>query len=128
MFILEAVIFRVPIPDSADAILIMPNQNFFWSTFNFVNLYRHAKWSCFIHLFPRNSWFGNPAIWLEESILAYNPGQKVVNKFTKLRKIGFCVEFFTADFLQVFNENLKIWLLDVWLSTHYQTQAFQGFS
>ena len=128
MFILEVVIFRVPIPDSADAILTMPNQNFFDQHLIFVNLHRHAKWSCFIHLFPRNSWFGNPAIRLEERILAYNPGQKFVNKFTKLRKIGFCVEFLTADFLQVFNENVKIWLLGVWLSTRYQTQAFQGFS
>ena len=40
----------------------------------------------------------------------HNPGQRVVNKFTKLSKIDFCIECFRADFLRVFNENVKIWL------------------
>ena len=36
--------------------------------------------------------------------LRYNLGQKVGDKFTKLSKIGFSVECFTADFLQFFNK------------------------
>ena len=31
-------------------------------------------------------------------LLAHNHGQRVVNKFTKLSKIGFCMECFTAEF------------------------------
>ena len=38
----------------------------------------------------------------------YNPGQKVVNKFTKLSEINFCMKCFTAAFLKVFNGNVKI--------------------
>ena len=35
---------------------------------------------------------------------SYNLGQKVGDKFTKLNKIGFSMECFTADFLQFFTE------------------------
>ena len=38
------------------------------------------------------------------------------------------MECFTADFLRVFNENVKVWLLGVRLDTGQQIQAFQGFS
>ena len=58
----------------------------------------------------------------------YNLGQKVVNKFTELGKIDFCMECFTVDTLRVFNENVKIWLLGVSLDTLHKIQAFQGFS
>ena len=34
----------------------------------------------------------------------HNLGQKVGDKFTKLGKIGFSMEYFTADFLQFFNK------------------------
>ena len=34
----------------------------------------------------------------------YNLGQKVEDKFTKLSKIGFSTECFTADFLQFFTK------------------------
>ena len=34
----------------------------------------------------------------------YNLGQKVGDKFTKLSKIGFSMEWFTADFLQFFTK------------------------
>ena len=50
----------------------------------------------------------------------YNPGQRVVNKFTKLSKLDFCMECFTADFLRVFNKNVKIWPLGVRLGTRHQ--------
>ena len=38
------------------------------------------------------------------------------------------MECFTADFLRVLNEHVKIWLLGVRLGTHHQIQAFQEFS
>ena len=36
---------------------------------------------------------------------SYNLGQKVVDKFTKLSKTGFSIEYFTADILRFFPEN-----------------------
>ena len=57
-----------------------------------------------------------------------NAGQKVVNKFLKLGKKGFCIECFTAEFLRVFNKNVKSWLLGVRLGTCYHIEAFQEFS
>ena len=66
-----------------------------------------------------------------------NPGQKVVHKFTKLRKIGFCMKMIfhelrflygTADFLRDFDKTIKIWHLGVNLGTRHQDQAFQRFS
>ena len=49
---------------------------------------------------------------IEESLeLNYNLGQKVGDKFTKLSKIGFSMECFTADFLPFFTrkrENLAL--------------------
>ena len=38
------------------------------------------------------------------------------------------IEYFTADFLQDFAENVISWLLGGRLSTCHQIQAFQGFS
>ena len=35
-------------------------------------------------------------------------GTKVVDKFAKLGKIGFSMEFFTADFLQLFTNHLLV--------------------
>ena len=40
----------------------------------------------------------------------YNYGQKVVDKFTKLSKIGFSMGCFAADFLWLASENFKNWL------------------
>ena len=57
----------------------------------------------------------------------YNLGQKVGDKLTKLSEIGFSMEWFTADFLQFFTKNVKIWLLVGRLGTRHQIQAFQGF-
>ena len=37
----------------------------------------------------------------------YNLGQKVGDKFTKLRKIGFSMECFTADFLHFLTETFQ---------------------
>ena len=36
--------------------------------------------------------------------MKYNPGQKVGDKFTKLNKMGFSIECFSADFLQFFSK------------------------
>ena len=58
----------------------------------------------------------------------YSPGQKVVNKFTKLSQIGFCMESFTAGFLRVFHKSVKYLLLGVRLGTRPQVQAFQEHS
>ena len=35
-------------------------------------------------------------------------GTKVVDQFAKLGKIGFSMEFFTADFLQLFTNHLLV--------------------
>ena len=58
----------------------------------------------------------------------YNLGQKVVDKLTKLSKIDFSMECFTADFLQDFTKIVKAWLLRGRLSTCHQFQSLQGFS
>ena len=61
-------------------------------------------------------------------IITYNLGQKIVDKFTKLSKISFLIEWYTADFSRIFSTNVKICLLDGRLGTCHQIQAFQGFS
>ena len=38
------------------------------------------------------------------------------------------MECFTADFLQVFNKNVKTWLLGVQVGTGHQIQAFKELS
>ena len=50
------------------------------------NVYRNVKFTTLLEIFI-------PA-------LVYNLGQKVGDKFTKLSKIGFSMEFFTTDILQ----------------------------
>ena len=47
----------------------------------------------------------------------YNHGQNVVDKFTKLSKIGFFVERFTAHFSKFSSKTVKICLLGSWLGT-----------
>ena len=42
--------------------------------------------------------------WRFLAVLDYNLGQKVGDKFTKLSKIRFSMECFTADFLQFFTK------------------------
>ena len=59
---------------------------------------------------------------------ALSLGKKVVDKFTKLCKIGFSMECFQADFLEFFTKNVKFWLLGGQPYTHHQTQVFQEFS
>ena len=58
-------------------------------------------------------------------MLLCNLGKKIVDKFGKLSKIGFSVEYLTADFSQF---SMKICLLDCGLGNYYQLQAFHGFS
>ena len=38
------------------------------------------------------------------------------------------MECFTTGFSRVFNKNVKIWHLGVWLGTRHQIQAFQELS
>ena len=59
---------------------------------NIVEL-RHHKVSCFHQILS-----------FKELENAYNLGQKVGDKFTKLSKIGFSMECFAADFLQFFTK------------------------
>ena len=40
----------------------------------------------------------------------YNSGQKVVDKFTILSKIGFSMECFAGDFIWLKSESFKNWL------------------
>ena len=58
----------------------------------------------------------------------YSLGQGVRDKFTKLSKIDFSMDCFTADFLRLFTESVKIWLFGGRLGTRHQIQAFQGLS
>ena len=54
--------------------------------------------------------------------------KRVVDKFTKLIKIGVLwniLRLISSDFLQ---KNLKSWLLSGQLGTRHQIQAFEGFS
>ena len=57
----------------------------------------------------------------------YNLGQEVVNKLTKLSKIGFSMESFKADFLKFFSESVNTWLMGDRLGTRHQIQVLQGF-
>ena len=63
----------------------------------------------------------------------YNLGKKAVDKFTKLSKIDFYMEFATADFLRLFTgkrQNLAFGLPVgslFWLLGGHQMQVFQGF-
>ena len=50
--------------------------------------------------------------------------KKIVNKFTKLSKIGFSMERFKVDVLQCSSTNVKIYLLGGWLGALHQTEAF----
>ena len=67
----DTINFRVQWPDCPRLFLTMPNQEYFWPTFNFCEFVSTCK-KCgyFIDLFWRNSWFENLAIWLVASILA----------------------------------------------------------
>ena len=58
---------------------------------------------------------------------AYTLGQKVVDKSTRLREIGFPMECFTG-FFQFLPKNIKIWLLGGWVGARYQSKVFWGFS
>ena len=60
--------------------------------------------------------------------LSCSLGQKIADKFTKLNKTCFSMEYFTTGFSRIFNTNIKICLLGGWLGTRHQIQAFQGFS
>ena len=56
------------------------------------------------------------------------PGQswtKIVDNFTKLSKICFYMECFTANFWKFFSTYAKSYLSDGRLGTPYQIQAFQ---
>ena len=52
-----------------------------------------------------------------------NLGQKVVDKFMKLSKIGFLWNILQLIFCDFLSKNFKIWLLSSRLSTRHQIQA-----
>ena len=56
---------------------------------------------------------------------AYNLGQNIVDKFTKLSIIGLSMECTTADFLQFSSTDVKICYFRGRQSTCCQFQAFQ---
>ena len=56
-----------------------------------------------------------------------NFGQKVGDKLTKLSKIGFSMECFTAGFLRFFTKTSQNLAFVGRLGTRHQIQAFQGF-
>ena len=62
------------------------------------------------------------------TLFRYNLGQNVGDKLTKLSKIGFPMECFTADFLRFFTKKRQNLALGWWLGTRHQIQVFQWFS
>ena len=70
--------------------------------------------------------FGDIKLWDK----AYNLGEDIVNKFTKLSTISsvFHRRFFIADFSQCSGASVEICLLVRQLGTPLYFQAFQGFS
>ena len=58
----------------------------------------------------------------------YSLGQNVLDKLTKLNKMGFYRECFVAHFLQFSFTSSKIFLLRGELGACLQFQAFQGFA
>ena len=52
----------------------------------------------------------------------------VVNKSTKLSKVGVSLQCFTADFSQFSSTTIEMWLLTGRLGPCHQFKAFQGFS
>ena len=53
--------------------------------------------------------------------------KNIVDRFTKLSKIGVYLECFTAEFLLFSSTIVEIWLLSGRLGTCHQFQAFQRF-
>ena len=49
------------------------------------------------------------------AILIYNLGQHITNKFRKLFRKDFAMEYFTADFLQFSRAKVKCCILSGWL-------------
>ena len=54
-----------------------------------------------------------------ENVSSENHGQKILDKVTKLSKIGFSMKCFTASFSQFCSTNFKICLMDGPLGTRY---------
>ena len=86
----DTVNFKVLRPDWPHLFLTMPDQKDFRSTFNFCEFVSTCKiLGCFIHLYWRNGWFKNPAIWLAESILAYISRRRFISpKQTTRQNVG----------------------------------------
>ena len=58
----------------------------------------------------------------------YNPGQNIVDKSTKLSKIGFSMKWFTVDFSQFYNTTVEICLLCGRLNTFLSIPSVSGIS
>ena len=57
----------------------------------------------------------------------YNLRQNIVDKFTKISKLGFSMECLAADFLHFYGTALSICLFGVQLGTPLRLPAFQDF-
>ena len=57
----------------------------------------------------------------------YNHRQGIVDKFTKLSKLGVSLECFATSFLQFSSRTVKIWPFNDRLRTCHQLKGFQGF-
>ena len=58
----------------------------------------------------------------------HNLGEKVGDKFTKLSKLSFSMECFTADFLQFFTKERQNFVFSRTAGDSPSNQAFRGFS
>lgn len=45
----------------------------------------------------------------------YNLGKNIEDKFTKLSKVAFCMDCFTANFMEFLSTIVKVLFLDNWL-------------
>ena len=63
-----------------------------------------------------------------KSFSPYNLGQKVVDKFTKLSKIGVSVEYLQQIFCDILLKNVTFCLLRGRPGTCHQIQTFTGYS
>ena len=64
----------------------------------------------------------------EENVFTGNLGQNNVDKFTKVSNIGFCMEYFTADFSQFCRTTVKNCLLSCQLKNFTSVPSFPRFS
>ena len=57
----------------------------------------------------------------------YNLGQNIVDKFTKISKINFSMEYFIVDLLQCSSKTVKIYLWEVGWKLTINFKHFKDF-